>query len=207
MLIKKLRILLVEDDEDDAFIINDLFNQSELEINHTITHVDNHDDALEVLEKEFFDVCLFDYRLGGRDGLDLLKAVRQRGIDYPVIILTGQGDQEVAVEAMKNGATDYRTKTNLTPESLLSSIQVAIQLCNMEHRRNQAEEKLRYSHMELVSAHQELQDSMKKLQTAQDQIIRSEKLASIGRLSAGVCHEVLNPLNIISGHVQALMSL
>jgi len=50
-----------------------------------------------------------------------------------------------------------------------------------------------------------LQVSMKKLQTAQDQILRSEKLASIGRLAAGVCHELLNPLNIISGHVQALM--
>ena len=46
---------------------------------------------------------------------------------------------------------------------------------------------------------------MKKLQNAQDQILRSEKLASIGRLAAGVCHELLNPLNIISGHVQALL--
>ena len=46
---------------------------------------------------------------------------------------------------------------------------------------------------------------MEKLKTAQNQILRSEKLAGIGRMVAGVCHEILNPLNIISGHSQSLL--
>jgi signal transduction histidine kinase len=63
---------------------------------------------------------------------------------------------------------------------------------------------LKRSHEELKTAHQNLHKSMDQLKTAQFQLLRSEKLAGIGRLAAGVCHEILNPLNIISGHVQAL---
>ena len=59
--------------------------------------------------------------------------------------------------------------------------------------------------MDLTLANQELQASMEKLKTAQNQILRSEKLAGIGRMVAGVCHEILNPLNTISGHSQSLL--
>jgi len=59
--------------------------------------------------------------------------------------------------------------------------------------------------VDLTLANQELQASMEKLKTAQNQILRSEKLAGIGRMVAGVCHEILNPLNTISGHSQSLL--
>ena len=200
-----IKILLVEDDEDDAFFVKDLIAEGELDPRPIIKHAPNPQTALDFLDCTYFDVCLFDFRLGEMDGIDLLKTVRQKDITTPIIFLTGQGDQEVAVEAMKSGATDYRTKGSLTSESLFQSIRFAIQLRKEEERRQQAEEQLKKYNEELTRANNELQVSMKKLQNAQDQILRSEKLASIGRLAAGVCHELLNPLNIISGHVQALM--
>jgi signal transduction histidine kinase len=200
-----IKILLVEDDEDDAFFIKDLISERELDPRPTIKHALNPKTALDFLKQTYFDVCLFDFRLGEMDGIDLLRMVRQRNIKTPIIFLTSQGDQEIAVEAMKSGATDYRTKGNLTSESLFQSIRFAIQLRKEEERRQQAEEQLKKYNEELSRANNDLQVSMKKLQSAQDQILRSEKLASIGRLAAGVCHELLNPLNIISGHVQALL--
>lgn len=200
-----LKILLVEDDEDDAFFIKDLITEQELDPRPIIKHALNPKSALDFLDHITFDVCLFDFRLGEMDGIDLLRLVRQKDISTPIIFLTGQGDQEIAVEAMKAGATDYRTKGSLTAESLFQSIRFAIQLRKEEERRQQAEEQLKNYNEELTRANSDLQVSMKKLQSAQDQILRSEKLASIGRLAAGVCHELLNPLNIISGHVQALM--
>ena len=200
-----LKILLVEDDEDDAFFIKDLIAERDLNPRPVIKHALNPQSALDFLEKITFDICLFDFRLGKIDGIDLLRMVRQKDISTPIIFLTGQGDQEIAVEAMKSGATDYRTKGSLTSESLFQSIRFAIQLRKEEERRQQAEDQLKKNNEELTQANNDLQVSMKKLQTAQDQILRSEKLASIGRLAAGVCHELLNPLNIISGHVQALM--
>ena len=71
--------------------------------------------------------------------------------------------------------------------------------------RKQAEDKLKKSHTQLATAYEELQTSIGKLETAQKQIIISEKLVGIGQLVAGVCHEILNPLNIISGHTQSLL--
>ena len=71
--------------------------------------------------------------------------------------------------------------------------------------RKHAEDKLKKSHTLLAIAYEELQTSIGKLETAQKQIIISEKLVGIDQLVAGVCHEILNPLNIISGHTQSLL--
>jgi signal transduction histidine kinase len=105
---------------------------------------------------------------------------------------------------MKSGADDYIVKGKLTCEALSKSIRHAIRLHREAELRKHTEEMLKKSHQELTLAHEELQASLNKLKTAQNQILRSEKLAGIGRLAAGVCHEILNPLNIISGHTQAL---
>jgi len=143
--------------------------------------------------------------LGEINGIELLRNIREQGCDIPIILFTGQGDQEVAVEAMKAGATDYITKGKLSAESITKSIRYALGLQKEAELRKQAEEKLKKSHANLTLAHQNLQASMEQLQTAQNQILRSEKLAGIGRMTAGVCHEILNPLNIISGHSQSLL--
>ena len=92
----------------------------------------------------------------------------------------------------------------MTSESLAKSIRHAIQLHQEAERRKLTEEMLKKSHQELMVAHKELQTSLNNLKTAKNQILRSEKLAGIGRLAAGVCHEILNPLNIISGYSQTL---
>jgi two-component system, NtrC family, sensor kinase len=119
--------------------------------------------------------------------------------------LTGQGDQEVAVEAMKAGTTDYLTKGKLSIESVTKSVHYVLGLHKEAELRKQVEEKLKKLHTQLAKAYEELQTYIGKLETAQKQIIISEKLAGIGRLVAGVCHEILNPLNIISGHTQSLL--
>lgn len=199
-----LKILIVDDDDDDAFIIEDLVREYWTDPAPVIDRAKSQKEAIQQLEAVTYDIGLCDYRLGEGNGIGLLRTLRSKEITVPIIVLTGQGDQEIAVEAMKSGATDYLTKGNLTSESLTKSIRHAIQFHKEAERRKHTEEMLKKSHLELTVAHKELQASLNKLTTAQNQILRSEKLAGVGRLAAGVCHEILNPLNIISGHTQAL---
>ena len=205
MLQKSLKILIVEDDEDDAFFIKDILKEGLGEPAPLIDHHSSIESSLKQLNPFHYDLAMFDYRLGEITGIELLRNIRKQGCDIPIILFTGQGDQEVAVEAMKAGATDYLIKGKLSTESVTQSIRYALGLRKEAELRKNAEEKLKKSHTDLTLAHEELQASMAKLQTAQNQILRSEKLAGIGRMVAGVCHEILNPLNIISGHSQSLL--
>ncbi len=202
---ESLKILIVEDDEDDAFFIKDILKEGLGEPAPLIDHYSSIGSSLEQLNPFHYDLAMFDYRLGEINGIELLRNIRKQGCDIPIILFTGQGDQEVAVEAMKSGATDYITKAKLSAESVTQSIRYALGLRKEAALRKHAEEKLKKSHVDLTLANQELQASMEKLKTAQNQILRSEKLAGIGRMVAGVCHEILNPLNIISGHSQSLL--
>lgn len=104
-----LRVLLVEDDSDIAFLIkiNIIKAFPEVEVHITQTK----EDALNILQKYKydFDIILLDYLLGDITGLDILEEIRKI-TDIPVLIITGQGSEEVAVKAMKMGAQDYIVK-------------------------------------------------------------------------------------------------
>jgi len=202
---ESLKVLIVEDDEDDAFFIKDILKEGLGEPAPLIDHYSSIDSSLKQLNPFNYDLAMFDYRLGEINGIELLRNIRKQGCDIPIILFTGQGDQEVAVEAMRAGATDYLSKGKLSIESVTQSIRYALGLRKEAELRKRAEEKLKKSHVDLTLSHEELQASMEKLKKAQNQILRSEKLAGIGRMVAGVCHEILNPLNIISGHSQSLL--
>ena len=202
---ESLNILLIEDDEDDAFYIKDILIEG---LGNPVPHIEHFSSIeknLNQINLFDFDLAMFDYRLGKTNGIELVRSFRSQNCNIPIILFTGHGDQEVAVEAMKAGATDYLTKRNLSIESVTNSIRYVLGLHKEAELRRQTEEELQKSHVQLAKAYEELQTSITKLETAQQKIIISEKLAGIGRLVAGVCHEILNLLNIISGHTQSLL--
>src|SRR5260370_15953541 len=83
--------------------------------------------ALEAMKRNRNDVYLLDYRLGRRNGLELLQEAVKHGCTAPIIMLTGQGQREIDVEAMKAGAADYLTKGQIDAELLERSIRYAIE--------------------------------------------------------------------------------
>lgn len=72
-------------------------------------------------------MCLVDYRLGAHDGLSLLRTIRSEGLTLPVILLTGQGDLQVDLEAMAAGAWDYLIKGQIDAQQLERSIRYAVE--------------------------------------------------------------------------------
>ncbi|QPJ64432.1 MAG: response regulator [Candidatus Nitrohelix vancouverensis] len=195
---KPLKILLVEDNEDDIFLFHEMIREENPVPLPSIETCPTAEEAIEKLAGATFDLCLFDYHLGETDGVELIRRVRSQWANLPLILLTGHGDQEIAVQAMKAGANDYLNKDKLSGSALINSFRYCLKIAHEGEMRLLAENQLKQSH-------DDLQESLRKLQSAQTQILRSEKLAGIGRLAAGVCHEILNPLNIISGHSQALL--
>jgi two-component system cell cycle sensor histidine kinase/response regulator CckA len=121
-----VKVLLVEDDEDDYIITRDLFS----EMPHrslTLDWVQSFDAGLKAMSLNQHDVCLVDYRLGARNGVDLMKAAAEQGCQAPVILLTGAGEHEIDIEAMRAGAADYLVKTLLQSNALERSIRYALQ--------------------------------------------------------------------------------
>jgi signal transduction histidine kinase len=122
----RIRILLVEDDEDDYVLTTALFSDMEAG-KYEFDWVKTFDEAVERTGSDGYDVCLLDYRLGERDGLELMRELRERGFSSPMILLTGQGDDEIDLKAMKAGAADYLDKEHISANILARSIRYAIQ--------------------------------------------------------------------------------
>ncbi len=139
----ELRLLIVDDDPDDVLLFRDCVLEGIRDIAIHVEDASTPAQALELLAGPHYDVIVIDYRLGPESGLDLLRTIRSRGIDRPVILLTGVGDEQVAVEAMKAGTTDYLVKSALTPSLIGSSIRHAVELSVREAEKRHAEAELR----------------------------------------------------------------
>lgn len=133
MQIRHISVLLIEDDEDDYLLVRQLI--SSFSCSHcSVEWTANYASALESLQRGQHDLCLLDYRLGGRNGLDLLREAQRLGIRTPFVFLTGHGDYALDLEAMKAGAADYLAKDELNATLLERSIRYAI-----EHSKKEEE--------------------------------------------------------------------
>lgn len=118
-----LSVLVVEDDEDDFFLTRTQLRRARTFL-PTVTWAQTFEDGLDKLRTEAFDVALVDYRLGAHDGLELLRAAADAGVTTPIVLLTGQNDLEVDVQAGTAGASDYLVK-GVDPAQLERSIRYA----------------------------------------------------------------------------------
>src|SRR5438128_2543805 len=109
---KRVRVLLIEDDEDDYFLTCDLLEDVK-GTHYEIDWISKYKDALPGICSGNYDICLVDYRLGEGTGIDLLRESNAAGNQTPIILLTGQGDKEIDVEATNAGAADYLVKGTL----------------------------------------------------------------------------------------------
>jgi DNA-binding NtrC family response regulator len=130
------RILLVEDEVNMARTLARNLERA----GHTVTHAPHGEAALAMLANEPFDVVLTDLKMPVLDGMGLLRALHERGIATAVVVLTGYGTIESAVEAMKLGAADYLIK-DARPEEVLRTIErtLRVQALERENARLRSE--------------------------------------------------------------------
>ncbi len=140
---RKMDFLIAEDVDGDLALLKELIHEGLTEFQARIENVVSMDDVISRTAKKAYDIILLDFRLGEWDGIEILRALRDRGYKAPIILLTGQGDVATAVKAMKVGANDYITKDGLTSEFLAKTILDSIKFYNQQARRERAEQSLR----------------------------------------------------------------
>jgi signal transduction histidine kinase len=145
-----LKILAVEDNPADFGVLRRRLNQV-TGLQCELIHCSSAPAARDVLANQEIDCLFLDYHLGAKSGLDLLTDIRNSGDDLPVIALTGQGNETIAVEAMKRGAQDYLVKDEVTPETLYRSIRHAIEKVALNHKLAEIQEEI--SQFASVAAH------------------------------------------------------
>lgn len=168
-----LNILLIDDDEDDFVALRDLFREIR-GTKYEVKWCNNYDSGLKELLTSNFDACFLDYRLGEHTGLDLLLAAQKNAIRCPIIFLTGHGDFELDIRAMQSGASDYLVKGQITSPLLERSV--------------------RYSIKQAFD--------LEELRKSQEQVLRQDRLASLGLLASSLAHEIGTPLGIIRGRAE-----
>jgi len=139
-----MRILLVEDNVDHRELMR--LALTEYDLTWQVEGVASGEEALRRLaEGEAYDVVFLDYSLPGRDGLEVLEEIRRGEAPPPVVMVTGRGDEQVAVEAMKGGAYDYVVKGEGYRQRLSVVAQRALEAHQLAVDRRRAEVALRES--------------------------------------------------------------
>ncbi len=136
-----LRFLLLEDSLLDAELTEAMLTEGG--INCELIRVETDADFLAALETKAFDLILADYALPSFDGISALEIARNRFPEVPFIFVSAALGEELAIEALKNGATDYVLKQRLG--RLVPSVQRALREAKERHHRKQAEESLQKS--------------------------------------------------------------
>src|SRR5580704_12149078 len=143
-----LRILSIEDDPKDAKLIQDLLESEDIACE--VTRVDTQAALESSLHQAGIDLILADYTLPSFDGLSALKLAMKACPEVPFIFVSGTLGEEIAIEALKVGATDYVLMTRLS--RLAPSVLRALREARGRAERKQADEKLRRSEAYLTEA-------------------------------------------------------
>lgn len=140
MIMDKMKILIIDDDTDDVYLIRELLKDITV-IQFELLHEKSLKSALELLEKERPNCILLDLNLPDSLGTDTLKNVINKHADLPIVILTVIDDEDTAIKSLHDGAQDYLVKGKINGEIISKSVSYAIERKKIENALRESEKK------------------------------------------------------------------
>jgi signal transduction histidine kinase len=170
--------VLVADDEPDML----RFLKSQLSKHYNVLEAVDGQQAVEKATQFLPDIILLDMMMPEKDGLQACREIREHTStqSIPVVLLTARADEETKLAALSAGASDFLAKPFSTTE-----LHVRIKNLVESHQYQR----------KVSKQNQVLESTIEQLKETETQLVQSEKLASLGRMSAGIIHEINNPLN------------
>ncbi|MEG3987056.1 PAS domain S-box protein [Microcoleus sp. S28C3] len=138
-----LKVLLVEDHPQEAELIEDLLSEIGGVQRILLTKVERLSEAQQRLSQETFDIILLDLSLPDSIGIETVARVQEYGVNVPIVVLTAQNDEELALRLISVGVQDYLVKRKIDSELLIRSIRYAIERQNSQDALRKSEEKYR----------------------------------------------------------------
>lgn len=187
-----LRILMLEDVEIDAELAERVLRKGGIDF--TSKRVEGERDFLESLGEFRPDLVLADYRLPSFDGLKALAITRDKRPETPFIFVTGTMGEDIAIETLKKGATDYVLKTQLS--RLCSAVRRALEEAEERTRRKRAEEELNKQREFLLRTIEALTHPFYVIDAADHTVVMSNSAAGLDASQRGIrCYEFTHRLS------------
>lgn len=150
----RVNVLLIDDDEDDYLIFRKMLSKIPGR-SFNVQWISTYSAALEMPKDTPCDIVFIDYVLGRNNGLELMRELQRKGLKAPIIMLTGQGNRDVDIQAMKEGAADYLEKANLNAMFLERSVRYTLERTRTLDRLRERDDLLRKLSKELVDAQED----------------------------------------------------
>ena len=180
------KIVIIDDDE---YIAN--YTKNILGKDYYCAVSLNAEDGIQRAKEVIPDLIICDLVMPEKDGIEVCKELKtnENTKHIPIIILTGKTDLETKIESLELGASEFLTKpfNKVELQSRVKSLLNQNRLSNLIKKKNI-----------------ELSQALRKLKDTQDQLIQSEKMASLGRLASGMAHEIRNPINFIQNAAEPI---